>query len=183
MRTVYVFSHMGGAEILRTRYSDIDREIEEVIQEVEAREATISDKDGEGEVLYASSNINQQFRRAFENRQYRELRHRYKLTIPNSDIAIPGAFRQIDFAKGRVLVEVQLDECFDIFSDIARFQHFCSEGVAEVGVEIVPCYALYTKMFLDVHCEEEQAYGIEQLRSSLPAVPVKVILVDVDESG
>ena len=183
MRIVYDHSHLGGAEILQVRYPDIDREIREVISEVTAKRTKSSkEKTKKGKALYSPGDMNQQFKKAFEDRGYRKLRHSYKLTIPNSDFTIPGTFKQIDFVKDKVLVEVQLGKYFSMFYDIAKFQYFYNENKAEVGVEIVPCHALYREMFSGVSYGETLVYDIEQLRRHFPVVPVKVILIDVDES-
>ncbi len=107
MRIVYEYSHLGGAEILQVRYPDIDREIREVISEITAKRTKISkEKTKRGKALYSPSDMNRQFKKAFEGRGYRELRHSYKLTIPNSDFC-PFAEIKTTFAnsclKGRFL--------------------------------------------------------------------------------
>jgi hypothetical protein len=182
MRIVYEYSHLGGAEILQVRYPDIDREIREVISEITAKRTKISkEKTKRGKALYSPSDMNRQFKKAFEGRGYRELRHSYKLTIPNSDFTISGTFKQIDFVKDKVLIEVQLGKYFAMFYDIAKFQYFYNENRAEVGVEIVPCHALYREMSSGVSYGEKLIYDIEQMRRHFPAAPVKVILIDVDE--
>jgi len=84
--------------------------------------------------------------------------------------------------KDKVLVEVQLGKCFSMFCDMAKFQYFYNEDIAEVGVEIVPCHALYRGVFSNVSYGETLVYDIEQLRRHFPVVPAKVILIDVDES-
>lgn len=56
-----------------------------------------------------------------------------------------------------------------------------NEYKADVGVEIVPCHALQREMSSGVSYGEQLVYDIERLRRHFPAVPVKVILIDVDE--
>ncbi len=54
MRIVYEYSHLGGAEILRVRYPDHEREIRAVIAEVVARKTKISqEKTMSGRELYS----------------------------------------------------------------------------------------------------------------------------------
>ena len=101
MKIIYVYSHLGGSEILQVRYPDIDREINQVIAGVVARRSKASkEKTKQGRMLYSPGDMNVQFHEAFQARGYRELRDAYTITIPNSAIAIPGAFKQIDFVKG-----------------------------------------------------------------------------------
>ena len=111
-----------------------------------------------------------------------ELRDTYTITVPNSDVTIPGAFKQIDFVKGKVLVEVQFGKYAFMFYDMAKFQYFFNENKADVGVEIVPCHALHKQMSTGVSYGEQLVYDIERLKRHFPAVPVKVILIDVGES-
>lgn len=184
MRIVYEYSHLGGAEVLQVRYPDCDREIYEVVAEVEARRTKISkEKTMRGKALYSPKDMNRQFRELFTNRGYQELRDTYTITIPNSEVAIPGAFKQIDFVKDKVLVEVQFGKYAFMFYDMAKFQYFFNENKADVGVEIVPCHALKRQMSTGVSYGEQLVYDIERLKRHFPAVPIKVMLVDADEPG
>jgi len=49
-----------------------------------------------------------------------------------------------------------------------------------VGVEIVPGHALHEQMSTGVSYGEQLIYDIERLKRHFPAVPVKVILIDID---
>jgi len=183
MRIVYEYSHLGGAEILKVRYPDCEREIYETITEVAAKRTKVSrEKAMRGRRLYSPKDMNQQFRDCFTARGYRELRDTYTITIPESEVSIPGAFKQIDFVKGTVLVEVQFGKYAFMFYDMAKFQYFFNENKADVGIEIVPCHALHRQMSTGVSYGEQLVYDIERLKRHFPAVPVKVILVDVEES-
>jgi len=182
MRIVYEYSHLGGAEILQVRYPDCERDIYEIIAGVTARRTKVSkEKTMRGRKLYSPKDMNRQFREAFAARGYRELRDTYTITMPNSDVAIPGAFKQIDFVKDKVLVEVQFGKYAFTFYDMAKFQYFFNENKADVGVEIVPCHALHKQMSTGVSYGEQLVYDIERLKRHFPAVPVKVILIDTDD--
>jgi len=181
MKVVYEYSHLGGSEILKVRYPDVDKEINKIIASVSARRSKASkEKTKQGRMLYSPKDMNAQFTEAFQARGYRELRDTYTLTIPNSNIAIPGVFKQIDFVKGKVLVEVQFGKYAFMFYDMAKFQYFFNENKADVGIEIVPCHDLHSQMSTGVSYGEQLVYDIERLKRHFPAVPVKVILVDVD---
>ncbi|TVL99877.1 MAG: BstYI [Candidatus Brocadia sp. WS118] len=184
MRIAYEYSHLGGTEILQVRYPDHQSEIYQVIAEITAKRTKVSkEKTMKGKTLYAPADMNQQFHIAFTARGYTELRDTYTITIPNSDVTIPGAFKQIDFVKDRVLVEVQFGKYFAMFYDMAKFQYFFNENKADVGVEIVPCHALHKHMSTGVSYGEQLVYDIERLKRHFPAVPVKLILIDVDETN
>lgn len=182
MKIVYEYSHLGGSEILQVRYPECEREVYEIIASVTAERTKVSEERSMwGKELYSPRAMNQQFRDAFRARGYTELRDTYTITIPDSDVKIPGAFKQIDFVKGRVLVEVQFGKYAFMLYDMAKFQYFFSENKADVGVEIVPCHALHRQMSTGVSYGEQLVYDIERLKRHFPAVPVKVILIDVDE--
>jgi hypothetical protein len=182
MRIVYEYSHLGGAEILQVRYPGSDREIYEIIAAVEAKKTKVSkEKTMRGKMLYSPKEMNRQFHELFASRGYQELRDTYTITIPNSKVAIPGAYKQIDFVKGKVLVEVQFGKYAFMFYDMAKFQYFFNENKADVGIEIVPCHALKKQMSTGVSYGEQLVYDIERLKRHFPAVPIKVVLVDVDE--
>lgn len=181
MRIIYEYSHLGGSEILQVRYPEHNREIYEVIAQVTAKRTKISnEKTMPGRELYSPTDMNLQFRSAFTDRGYCEIRDTYTITLPNSEIAIPGAFKQVDFVKGKVLIEVQFGKYAFMFYDMAKFQYFFNENKADVGIEIVPCHALHKQMSTGVSYGEQLVYDIERLKRHFPAVPVKVILVDVD---
>jgi len=182
MKVVYEYSHLGGSEIMKVRYPEWDTDIYEAIASVKAQRTKISnEKTKKGNALYAPIDMNAQFRRAFSDRGYHELRDSYTITMPDSDVAISGAFKQIDFVKGKLLVEVQFGKYAFMFYDLAKFQFFYNENKCDVGVEIVPCHSLQRQMSSGVSYGEQLVYDIERLRRHFPAVSLKVILIDADE--
>jgi S-adenosylmethionine hydrolase len=183
MIIVYEYSHLGGSEILKLRYPFHEQEIYDVISLIKGRKTKISkEKTMHGRELYSPKDMNVQFRNAFKSRGYHEIRDKYTITIPASNISISGAYKQVDFVKDKVLVEVQFGKYAFMFYDMAKFQYFFNENKADVGVEIVPCHGLHKQMSTGVSYGEQLVYDIERLQRHFPAVPVKIILVDVDEA-
>ncbi len=181
MRVVYEYSHLGGSEILRVRYPDIDRQINEVIVSIKALKLKKSkEKNIKGKMLYSPKHLNKQFTKSFNKLGFSEVREYYTIKIPNSKVKIKGSYKQIDFVKGKILVEVQFGKYPFMFYDIAKFQYFFNENKADVGVEIVPCHALQQGMSSGVSYGEHLVYDIERLKRHFPAVPVKVLLIDID---
>ncbi|TET46832.1 BstYI [candidate division TA06 bacterium] len=181
MKVVYEYSHLGGAEILKVRFRSCEREIYQIISQVKAKRTKVSkEKTMKGKRLFSPKDMNTQFRKAFRNRGYEELKDVYVITIPHSEVQVPGAFKQIDFVKAKVLVEVQFGKYAFMFYDMAKFQYFFNENKADVGIEIVPCHTLHKQMSTGVSYGEQLIYDIERLKRHFPAVPIKVILIDVD---
>lgn len=181
MKIVYEYSHLGGSEILKVRYPEHEKDIYEVISIVIANKTKVSkEKTMKGKMLFSPKDMNIQFNEHFTQKGYKELRDIYTVQIPNYEKEIPGAFKQIDFVKDKVLVEVQFGKYAFMFYDMAKFQYFFNENKADVGVEIVPCHALHKNMSTGVSYGEQLVYDIERLKRHFPAVPVKVILIDID---
>ena len=181
MRVVYEYSHLGGSEILQVRYPQINQEIYDVINLVQGIKSKESkEKNKKGSMLYSPIDMNRQFTSAFNKCNYFELRDTYTITIPNSDTRISGAYKQVDFVKEKVLVEVQFGKYAFMFYDMAKFQYFFNEKKADVGVEIVPCHSLHHQMSSGVSFGEQLVYDIERLKRHFPAVPVKIMLVDIE---
>lgn len=181
MKKIYEYSHLGGRQILKVDYPQIDKEIDEAIKVITKISKTKKSKEKtmKGEMLYSPIELNQRFKEEFHKRGFRELKDRYTITIPDSKIKIPGAFKQIDFVKDKVLVEVQFGKYAFMFYDLAKFQYFFNENKADVGIEIVPCHNLQQYMSTGVSYGEQLVYDIERLKRHFPSVPVKIILIDI----
>jgi hypothetical protein len=181
MKIVHEYSHLGGAEILKVHYPHIEKEIYSAIESVRARRLkTSKEKTKMGRELYAPIDMNNQFKHLFRDAGFHELKDTYTIHVPNSDITIPGAYKQIDFVKEKILVEVQFGKYAFMFYDMAKFQYFFNENKADVGIEIVPSHVLSRDMSSGVSYGEHLIYDIERLKRHFPAVPVKVILIEAD---
>ena len=181
MKKIYEYSHLGGIEILKVRYPSIEHEIDEVIKGVKAtRSKESKEKTKMRKMLFSPIDMNNQFERAFRELGYHELKDIYTIEIPDYDLKIPNAFKQVDFVKEKVNIEVQFGKYAFMFYDMAKFQYFFNENKSDVGVEIVPCHGLHHQMSSGVSYGEQLVYDIERLKRHFPDVPIKVILIDVD---
>lgn len=182
MRIVYEYSHLGGKQILEVDYPQILEEIHDVIAGITEIEKTKMSKEKTmaGQLLYSPKELNRLFKKGFHAHGFKELKDTYTIELPNYDKQIKGAFKQIDFVKDKILVEVQFGKYFAMFYDLAKFQYFFNENQANVGIEIVPCHHLHKQMSTGVSYGEQLVYDIERLRRHFPSVPVYVILIDVE---
>ena len=123
MKVVYEYSHLGGSEILKVRYPKVEKEIYDVIKSVKPFKTKISkEKTMQGQALYSPIEMNKEFKDHFGKYGYHELRDTYTIEIPGSSAKIPGAFKQIDFVKGKVLVEVQFGKyAFMFYGEVSIF--------------------------------------------------------------
>ena len=180
MKKVFEYSHLGGLEILRVRYSHIEQEIDEIIKSINIKTKTKINKEKTmmGRLLYSPKEMNKAFKEKFYERGYHELKDFYDIDTHDKKNKI-RAFKQIDFLKERVLVEVQFGKYAFMFYDLAKFQYFYNKNKTDVGVEIVPCYYLHKEMSTGVSYGEQLVYDIERLQRNFPSVPIKVIFIDV----
>ncbi|MEW6097013.1 MAG: BglII/BstYI family type II restriction endonuclease [bacterium] len=180
MKKVFEYSHLGGLEILKVRYPHIEKEIDEIIKSIKitSRTKVSREKTKKGKLLYSPIDMNRTFKTEFRRRGYKELKDFYSIFAYDGKHNI-NAFKQIDFMKQRVLVEVQFGKYAFMFYDLAKFQYFFNIKKADVGVEIVPCYYLHREMSTGVSYGEQLVNDIERLQRNFPSVPIKVIFVDI----
>jgi hypothetical protein len=182
MKVIYTYSHLGGYEILKVNHPEKLDDIMDVITNVKVGKNKISkEKTNPGEALYSPIEMNSQFKTLFNSKGYTEIRDHFEIILPNQTEVVTKAFKQVDFQKDDVLIEVQFGKYAFMFYDVAKFQYFFNENRAKVGVEIVPCHHLHSQMSTGVSYGEQLIYDIERLKRHFPAVPVMVILVDMDE--
>ena len=180
MKIVFEYSHLGGAEIPAHRYPHLLNEIYDVIQSVKPQKTKVSrEKTKEGQLLYSPSEINKQFKQLFEEKGVTEIREYFDIAIPGLPYVIRRSFKQIDFVKNDVFVEVQLGKYAFMFYDLAKFQYFFNENKLEVAVEIVPSHTLHKNMSSGVSYGEQLIFDIERLKRHFPAVPIQIILIDI----
>ena len=180
MKVVYEYSHLGGKQMLQVDHKPIYQEIHHTIASIDRVEKTklSQEKTKPGQMLYSPKVLNRAFAEAFNNLGYNELKDRYDIAIPHYDKKIKGSYKQIDFVKDKVLIEVQFGKYAFMFYDLAKFQYFFNERKANVGVEIVPCHHLKQQMATGVAYGEQLVYDIERLQRHFLAVPIYIILID-----
>lgn len=182
MKVVYRYSHLGGYEILKVNYPEILDEIYDVVSKVVANKTKVSrEKTNPGTMLYSPIDMNAQFKDHFNAIGYTEIRDHFDIVLPETEAVVAKAFKQVDFQKEDVLIEVQFGKYAFMFYDVAKFQYFFNENRAKVGVEIVPCHRLHKSMSTGVSYGEQLIFDIERLKRHFPAVPVMVLLVDIDD--
>ena len=180
MITSRIYSHLGGKEIMACRFSEIDKVIDGIIASVHAfRTKTSKEKTMRGKMLYSPPAMNKAFKSEFGRMGFGEVKLDYDLrTACDKKIR---THKQIDYNKGRVNVEVQLGKYAFMFYDMSKFQHFYNAGRIDVGVEIVPTYAMMRNMSSGVSYGEQLECDIVRLNRTFPSVPVKIMMIQADE--
>ena len=184
MRIVHTYSHLGGSEILAVRFPEINAEIDAAIAATESnfRTKQSRERSRQHRMLFDPRAMNRRFKQEFEARGFHELRRSVAPNVPGWDTSAMGdGYKQIDFAKERVLVEVQLGKYFAMFYDMAKLEYFYRQDEADVGVEVVPSYRLAAEMSSGVGRGEMLITDIIGLQRQFPTFPVKIILIEPEQ--
>jgi hypothetical protein len=210
MRIVETYSHLNGEEYLLVRRPDVYEEIRSVIEQVDApacRTKKSKEKTMKGKRLYSPGLLNKQFATHFrKSGDWDESRYRYYVTtnrkymeqmiqLPLKDqreflvergIEKPiQSYKQTDFVKDRVAVEVQFGKyAFVAFDLFVKHLLFYSGDVIDVGVEILPVKAMATDptggrlLSTGIAYFEGEVYNILRHGRSSPPVPLLIIGID-----
>ena len=177
MQVVKTYSHLGGSEILKQCYPKVDTDIEETIKDVPAYKTKKSkEKTKKDKMLYSPRDLNNAFKDNFSSRGFKEIRLDYNIEIDKKHKI--SSYKQIDYNKDKVNVEVQFGKYAFMFYDMSKFQHFYNAEKIDVGVEIVPTYNMMKQMSTGVSYGEQLVYDIVRLNRHYPSVPVKIIMIE-----
>ena len=184
MRQVYTYSHLGGEELMIVRYPETLDAVQEAIAAAAGnfRTKRSRERNTEGSLLYDPKAMNNALANQFRARGFSELRRSVEPDVPGWDTSeIRAGSKQIDFAKGRVLVEVQLGKYFAMFYDMAKLEYFYRRDEADVGVEIVPSFRLAAQMSSGVGRGEMLVTDIRALQRQFPTFPVMIVFIEPDD--
>lgn len=180
MRIVHTHSHLGGAEILKLRFPEIDAQIDQAITATgsDFKTKISGEQRRRGAALFDPKAINAALKREFNARGFCELHWTVAPNIPGLDVSkTSSGVRRIDFAKERVLVEVQLGMYAAMLHDMTKFEYCYQQNQADVGIEIVPSSHLAADMSSGFGRGEALITDLLDLQGQLPTVPVKIILI------
>jgi len=182
------YSFNNGLTLLQKQHAALLDQIEHIIAQVSAslyqnkksREKTIR-----GRLLYSPVRLNKAFKEKFVKRGWKSKRvscdypTKFYLSRYNFKPLSSGAFREIDFLKDRVGVEVQFGKyAFMVYNVCAKMTIFHNLGFIDTGVEIVPLKNFADKMSTGVSYFEQIVWDLEKRGISNIDIPVLVIGID-----
>lgn len=188
MRLAGVYSFNNGEEEVTKRYPKLLVEVNECIKAVDAskhktKEST--EKTMMGKMLFSPRSINDAFKTAFEKRGWRSVRvpctypTTYYLRNYKSRTKNRGAFREMDFVKGKLGVEVQFGKyAFMVYNVCAKMTIFHNLKHINHGIEIVPVKAFAEEMSTGVSYFEQFIWDLESRGISNIDIPVMVLGID-----
>lgn len=179
------YSFKRGQEVIQTNYATELDSIRSIIASINADEhhtKVSKETTMNGKLLYSPPSLNRAYKAAFEERGWREERvlcdyptdfytEGYQPSRP-----MRGAFREIDFVKNRVGVEVQFGKyAFMVYNVCAKMTIFHNLDFIDVGVEIVPIKDLAAEMSTGVSYFEQIVWDLQQRGEADIDIPVLIL--------
>ncbi len=184
-----VYSFKDGKNVLEKRFASELEEVYDVIRAVDGaahKTKRSQEKTMLGKMLYHPRSLNRAFAREFEKRAWKK----YKVLCdypteyyveghaPTNDLQ--GAYREMDFVKNKVGVEVQFGKyAFMVYNVCAKMTIFHNEGIIDVGVEIVPLKELASEMSTGVSYFEQFVWDLEHRGVADIDIPVLILGVTI----
>ena len=206
MQIIEIYSHLNGEEYLIVHHPELYAEIRRIIGLIDAtgcRTKKSREKTMPGKMILAPKKLNACFKSEFGKEGWGESVYRYCVTTDRAlmqqmlgmefseqkefmvsrGIEKPlVSYKQTDFVKDKVAVEVQFGEhAIDAFGILAKHLLFYSGGIINVGVEILPMKAMLRdpaggrQMSTGIAYFEGEVYNILRHGRSSPPVPLLVI--------
>ncbi len=175
MKVISEFSQKNGKKFISNEFPNELSEIYEVIEGVNLKDfkTKISrEKTMPGELLYSPSELNREYKRRFNNLGW----HEYRIKLPFGN----GAFREMDFVKNRLGVEVQFGKyAFMAYNVSAKMTIFHNHNVIDAGVEIVPMKNMADQMSSGVSYFEQIKWDLEN--RGVADIDIPVIVMGIDD--
>jgi hypothetical protein len=188
VRVAGVYSFKGGKEFVTGRYPHLLTEVNAVIKAVDAalyKDKVSEEKTMPGRMLYSPARINTAFKAEFGKSEWKSIRVRcdYPTTYYLEDYEIRsknrGAFREMDFVKDKLGIEVQFGKyAFMVYNVCAKMTIFRNLGHIDSGIEIVPVKAFADDMSTGVSYFEQFVWDLESRGVADIDVPVLILGID-----
>jgi hypothetical protein len=187
MRIAGVYSFNNGEKEVTKTYPELLTEVNQAIKKVNASRHKTKKSDEKtmmGRMLFNPKSINAAFKKAFGN-EWKAIRvpctyptthylEDYKVRTKNR-----GAFREMDFVKDKLGVEVQFGKyAFMVYNVCAKMTIFHKLGYINHGIEIVPVKAFAEEMSTGVSYFEQFIWDLETRGVSNIDIPVMILGID-----
>lgn len=184
MKIVGEYSFNRGREFIEAYHAPELDEVKQVIAAVDSDRCRVKvsrEKTMPGKLLYSPRSLNRAFRKAFEDRGWEKRRVRCEYStayyLPGYHFSAPeAAFREMDFVKNRLGVEVQFGKyAFMVYNVCAKMTIFHKEGIIDAGVEIVPIKRFADDMSTGVSYFEQFVWDLEHRGVADIDIPVVIL--------
>lgn len=188
MRVAAIYSFNGGKEAVTAKYPVLLREVQEAIgaTDASAHKTKVSEeKTMPGQVLFDPKSLNKAFKTEFLQRGWKAVRVKcdyptgYYMDDYRPKPLNAGAFREMDFVKEKLGVEVQFGKySFMVYNVAAKMTIFRNLGYIDAGVEIVPVKNFADEMSSGVSYFEQFVWDLEHRGIANIDIPVLIFGID-----
>lgn len=178
------------ADQIATRYSSEVEEVKAIITNVDSENCKIKisqEKTMKNKILYSPRALNRAFEEEFSQRQWEKRRipceysNKYYVNSFTTHHPLQPAFREMDFVKNRVGVEVQFGKyAFMVYNVCAKMTIFHKKCIIDFGIEIVPVKQFAEEMSTGVSYFEQFVWDLENRGTSNIDIPVLIFGVTRD---
>lgn len=184
MKIDAVYSFNNGQEVIERNYPDELNEIYWAIQQIDAskyKTKISKEKTSRGKLLYSPTDLNKALKKVLNPIGWDKLKHNAIYNPPNPEMSVTKAFREMDFVKNKIGVEVQFGKyAFMAYDICSKMPIFHQQGYINVGIEIVPMKTFADEMSTGVSYYEQIIWDLENRGVSNLDIPVLVIGIDKD---
>lgn len=191
MKIAGIYSFNNGRKVVERNYPKLLTEIKEAITSIdeESHKTKISEeKTMAGELLYDPKSRNKAFKTDFKRiggwapiRVKAEYSVKYYEDGYKAKAMNKGAFREMDFVKQGLGVEVQFGKyAFMVYNVCAKMTIFKNLGHIKAGVEIVPGKLFVEQMSSGVSYFEQFVWDLEARGVSNIDIPVLILGIAAD---
>lgn len=188
MRIIGSFPFKDGENVIRHGYAGLLADIEEAIASIDvaqhrtkvSKEVTMT-----GRVLFNPRSLNAEIAGFLKARGWRNQRvvcqysaSYYVSPLPPTPPGrrLPDPFRDMDFVKDKLGVEVQFGKyAFMVYNVCAKMTIFHKLGLIDAGIEVVPVKAFADQMSTGVSFFEQIVWDLEQRGPADIDIPVLVL--------
>ncbi len=188
MRIAAKYSFNKGANVITTRYAHLLKEVEDIIKGVDAsvcKTKKSKEKTMSGSVLYSPVRLNKLFKKGFFRKGWesKKVACEYSTKFYEIDYKAgplhSGAFREMDFLKDQLGVEVQFGKyAFMVYNVCAKMTIFHNLEFINAGIEIVPVKKFADEMSTGVSYFEQFVWDLEKRGVSNIDIPVLILGID-----
>lgn len=203
MKISQKYSHLNGEEYLIVHHKKLYDEIISVVESIDANnfmKKESKEKTMKGKMLYSPVDLNEEFRKRFNSKNWNESRYQYYITtdpkLMNELIVLPYAeqkdfliqngtkepissYKQTDFVKDQIAIEVQFGKyAFVAFDLFVKHLLFYSGVVINLGIEILPTKKMQSQMSSGVAYYEGEVYNVLRHGRNNPPVPLLILGIE-----
>ncbi len=191
MKLAAVYSFNKGTEVVSKKHPDLIDEINAAIASIDAsnhKTKKSKEKTMRGQMLFSPVSLNNAFKKQLIGK-YKWNPVRVKCDYP-TEFYVPGykfkkanrgQFREMDFVKKKLGVEVQFGKySFMVYNVAAKMTIFKNLGHIEAGVEIVPVKSFANEMSSGVSYFEQFVWDLKNRGVADIDIPVMILGIDAE---